>query len=148
MEDIVTADQLFQIVNPAALLGWIILIAGIAFKKAFWRDIIAGQVLPLAFAVVYTCLIIFFWFKTNGGFDTLAHVQMLFTSPWAALAGWVHYLAFDLFIGAHISNRVMDEGLPRLLLVALLPLTFLFGPIGYLCFHIFRLMFRRVGDSA
>ena len=143
-----TADQIFQIANPLALLGWGILVAGIIFKRPFWRDVIAGQIWPIGFSAVYACLILFFWAKTDGGFDSLANVQKLFTYPWAALAGWVHYLAFDLFVGSHIAKRVMDEGLPRLVLIVLLPLTFLFGPIGYLGFHITRLAFRKVSAAA
>jgi hypothetical protein len=139
-----TADQLFQIANPVALLGWIVLIAAVIFKKPLWRDVIAGQAWPTGLAFVYTCLVVFFWGKAEGGFDTLANVQMLFTDPWIVLAGWVHYLAFDLFIGNHIAKRVMEEGLPRLTLIILLPLTFMFGPIGYLGFHITRLALRKV----
>ena len=139
-----TADQVFQIANPVALLGWIILIAGVIFKRNIWRDIFAGQVFPTLLSLVYTCLIVFFWTKAEGGFDALPNVQKLFTYSWAALAGWVHYLAFDLFVGAHISRRVTEEGISRLVLIILLPLTFLFGPIGYLGFHLSRLMFREV----
>jgi hypothetical protein len=144
MEFYVTADQLFQIANPVALLGWIVLIAGVIFKRPHWRDIYAGQVFPTALSLVYSCLIVFFWAKAQGGFDTLPNVQKLFTYPWAALAGWVHYLAFDLFVGAHISRRVMEEGISRLVLVILLPLTFLFGPIGYFGFQLSRLALRKV----
>ena len=68
----------------------------------------------------------------------LENVQKLFTSPWAALAGWIHYLAFDLFMGARIARGIAEQGLPRWPLVLLLPLTFLFGPIGYLAFEIIK----------
>jgi Domain of unknown function (DUF4281) len=148
MEDSVTADLIFQIVNPLALLGWIILTASILLKRPFWRDVIAGQAWPLAFSVVYTCLIIFFFAKADGGFDTLANVQKLFTSPWAALAGWVHYLAFDLLVGAFISKRIMEDGMPRLTLILLLPLTFMFGPIGYLGYQLTRLTLRKVSAAS
>jgi hypothetical protein len=52
----------------------------------------------------------------------------------------VHYLAFDLVIGAAVARKASDEGLPRLLLVPILPLTFLFGPIGWLSFEAVRLI--------
>jgi Domain of unknown function (DUF4281) len=144
MEGFMTADQLFQIANPAALMGWLVLAATIVLKRPFGRDVIVGQAWPIAFAIAYTGLILFFFAKAEGGFDTLANVQKLFTSPWMALAGWIHYLAFDLFVGAHISKRVTEEGLPRLSLIALLPLTFMFGPIGYLGFQLTRLAFSKV----
>ncbi len=142
------ADLLFQIVNPIALLGWIVLAAAVIFKRPLWRDVIVGQAWPAGLALIYCALILFFFAKADGGFDSLANVQKLFASPWAALAGWIHYLAFDLFVGAHISKRVMDEGLPRLTLVVLLPLTFLFGPMGYLGFQLTRLAFRKVSAAA
>lgn len=147
MEDIVSADQLFQIVNPIALVGWIILAVGIVFKKPLWSDVIAGQVFPTALSLVYMTLIIFFWARAEGGFVSLPNVQKLFTYPWAALAGWVHYLAFDLFVGAQISRRVIDEGISRLFLIVLLPLTFLFGPIGYFAFQLTRFGFRKVSAA-
>jgi Domain of unknown function (DUF4281) len=142
-----SADQVFQIANPAALLGWIVLIAAVIFKKPFWRDVIAGQAWPAGLSVLYTCLVILFWGKAEGGFDTLANVQKLFTYPWIVTAGWVHYLAFDLFVGSHIAKRVMEEGLPRFMLIILLPLTFMFGPVGYLGFHITRLALRKVSAA-
>jgi Domain of unknown function (DUF4281) len=148
MEMDMSADQVFQSANLVAVLGWIILIWGVIFKKPVWRELVAGQVWPTALSAVYTCLIIFFFSKAPGGFDSLVHVQLLFTSPWAALAGWLHYLAFDLFMGAYIARRVMEDGLPQLTLVALLPLTFLFGPIGYLGFQAVRLALRNVRIAA
>lgn len=139
-----TADFIFQIANSTALIGWLILAFGIIFNKEAWRETIAGTVIPVGLSGLYTLLIIFFWAKAQGGFDSLPNVQKLFTYQWAALAGWVHYLAFDLFVGSWITKRVIEEGLPRLLLVPLLPLTFLFGPIGYFGFFLARLTFRKV----
>jgi hypothetical protein len=50
----------------------------------------------------------------------------------------VHYLAFDLFVGAWIAAETERAGLSRLLLVPVLPLTFLFGPMGYFLFVVWR----------
>jgi uncharacterized membrane protein YhaH (DUF805 family) len=127
-----TASTVFQMANFAAMLGWLILAAGIIFKRPFWRDVVAGWLWPLALSLLYAVLIGFFFFKADGGFDSLAHVQKLFTYEWAALAGWIHYLAFDLFMGAHVARRLIDAGCSRWWLVAMLPLTFMFGPIGFL----------------
>lgn len=136
---------LFQIANPLALVGWLILIAGIVTNRPLLRDRIAGLAIPLALAIFYTILILAFWWGAEGGFDSLENVQKLFTSPWAALAGWVHYLAYDLFIGALVSRQIMQRGLSRLLLIPILPLAFLFGPIGFLLAQ--ALILSRKGDA-
>ena len=70
-------------------------------------------------------------------------MQQLFTYPWVALVGWVHYLAFDLFIGAMIAREVMQKQMSRLFLIVLLPLTFMFGPTGYFTFMILRVAFAK-----
>ena len=134
---------MFNLANPVALLGWIILGAGVALNKPFLRDVIAGQVWPFGLSALYTILIAAFFFKAEGGFDSLANVQKLFTFPWVALAGWVHYLAFDLFVGATIAREIMRLGISRLFLIVLLPLTFMFGPVGYFAFVVVRTAFAK-----
>ena len=64
--------------------------------------------------------------------------MQLFTQPEIALAGWIHYLAFDLFIGAWEVRTARAERIPFLLVVPCLALTFLFGPAGYLAFTALR----------
>ena len=141
-----SAAALFQIANPLALVGWLLLIAGIATNRPVLRDRIAGLFVPLALAIFYTVLIVSFWWSTEGGFDSLENVQTLFTSPWAALAGWVHYLAYDLAIGAIVSRQIMERGLSRKFLIPILPLAFLFGPIGFLLAQ--ALILSRKGATA
>lgn len=132
-------STLFSIANATVLAGWLVLIAGIVSKRPLLRDRIAGLYIPLALSAVYAVLIIVFWRGTDGGFDSLENVQKLFTSPWAALAGWVHYLAYDLLIGALVSRQIMERGLSRLFLIPILPLAFLFGPIGFVLARILLL---------
>ena len=70
----------------------------------------------------------------SASFSTLAGVKALFTSDVAALAGWVHYLAFDLLIGARLAREERARGVPVWCTVCLtFPLTFLAGPVGFLC---------------
>jgi hypothetical protein len=130
-----TASNLFSAFNMAALLGWLILGAGVFLNRSFLRDTVAGLWLPVLLSAGYAALILLFFGGAEGGFDTLENVQKLFTSPWAALAGWVHYLAFDLWMGSRIARESEALGLPRWPLIGLLPLTFLFGPMGYLAFE-------------
>ena len=48
--------------------------------------------------------------------------------------GWAHYLAFDLFIGGWEVRDAQRHGIPHLLVVPALVLTFLFGPAGWLLY--------------
>jgi hypothetical protein len=64
---------------------------------------------------------------------------MLFQSPWMLLAGWVHYLAFDLFVGAWIARDAENHGVSRWLVIPVMPVTLLFGPMGLVAWLIIRL---------
>ena len=65
-------------------------------------------------------------------------MQKLFADPWLLLAGWVHYLVFDLFLGAWEVRDAQRLRIPHLLVVPCLVLTFLFGPVGLLLYGIVR----------
>ena len=138
-----TPESLFTAANFTAMAGWAVLALGVIFNNALLRDHIAGRVFPALLAAAYTALILLHWAGAQGGFGSLADVASLFANPWLLLAGWVHYLAFDLAIGSAMARKAYDESLPRLVLVPLLPLTFLFGPIGWLGFEAVRLIAAR-----
>ncbi len=129
-------DSLFQSANTLALIGWIVL--ALSPLSPRWSDRISGLAIPLVLSAGYTALILAFWSRAPGGFDSLPNVMQLFTFPEIALAGWVHYLAFDLLIGAWIARIARAEGIHHLLVLPLLALTFLFGPAGYLAFTLLR----------
>lgn len=127
---------LFQLTGPLAVLGWLSLVlAPLAPRLA---DSAANLIIPALLSVAYTALILVNWADAPGGFDSLANVMALFTDPAVALAGWVHYLAFDLFVGAWITRTARREGINHLLVLPCLVLTFLFGPAGFLAFTALR----------
>lgn len=127
---------LFQITGPLAMLGWLALaLSPLAPRLADW---VAALIIPALLSVAYTALILVHWADAPGGFDSLSNVMALFTDPAVALAGWVHYLAFDLFVGAWITRTARAEAIPHLLILPCLVLTFLFGPAGLLAFLILR----------
>ena len=136
-----TPDQLFQLANPLALLGWLVLLASPVVPRA--AQTISAAAIPLLLALAYTGLVLAFWSEAPGGFRTLPEVQALFTHPHIALAGWVHYLAFDLFLGAWAVRTARAEGIPHWAVIPCLVLTFLFGPAGLLAFAILRFILVR-----
>ena len=134
-----TPDALFQLTGPLAMLGWLTLVLAPFAPRI--SDAIATLAIPALLSVGYTALILVHWSDAAGGFDSLANVMLLFTNPAVALAGWVHYLAFDLFVGAWITRTARAERIPHLLILPCLVLTFLFGPAGFLAFIALRAAF-------
>jgi hypothetical protein len=127
-----TLDTLFQLCTTAAMVGWLVLLASpIAPTLA---DRISGLLIPTLLAILYAGLVMAFWTRAQGGFDSLPNVMRLFTNPEIALAGWIHYLAFDLFVGAWEVRTAREERISFILVVPCLLLTFVFGPAGYLAF--------------
>jgi hypothetical protein len=127
-----TLDAIFQLCTTAALAGWVVLLASpIAPTLA---DRVSGLLIPALLAVTYAGLMLAFWSRAEGGFDSLSNVMLLFTKPEIALAGWIHYLAFDLFVGSWEVRTARAERIPLLIVLPCLLLTFLFGPAGYLAF--------------
>lgn len=132
-----TADQIFSIANTVAVLCWILLAV---FPGRRWvTKGVAGTAMPALFAVAYAAIVIAVFPHANGSFSTLAGVTALFSNPWLLLAGWLHYLAFDLLIGTWEARDSVGRGVPRWALVPCLFLTLMFGPAGWLAYRIVRL---------
>jgi hypothetical protein len=140
-------ELIFTSANRFALICWLVL----AFAPA--RD----RVLPWLFylgsgllALTYTLLIIPMMTGiidaaappgSAGGtpdFTSLAGVMSLFDSKGGTTIGWIHYLAFDLFVGMWIARNADRRGIHRLVQIPVLFLTLMFGPIGLLVYLILR----------
>ncbi len=136
-------ETLFSIAGLLAMGGWLTLLASPLTQK--WSQRIGGQLVPLALSFGYVALSLGFASGAEGGFGTLAEVGKLFSRPEALLAGWVHFLAFDLLIGAWICRTAKDERVPFLLVIPCLFLTFLLGPAGFLACSGLRIAVQATG---
>lgn len=138
-------ETVFSIANLTAMIVWIALILA-RFVPALrrWVYPAAGFVVPALLAVAYVVLIVAFWGKgEGGGFSSLAGVAALFSLPEMLLAGWLHYLAFDLFVGGWIARDSTEAKISPFLIAPILFATFMFGPGGYLSYALLRLVVRR-----
>lgn len=133
---------LFSAAGSFAMFGWLLLMLAILFRWPRLRDWGPGLAIPLVLAVLYTALIGIYWWDADGGFNSLDAVRALFQSEGLLLAGWVHYLAYDLFVGAWIARDAAERDLPRGLLIPVLPLAFLFAPAGFLLWIMIRTAHR------
>jgi hypothetical protein len=132
-----TPDQIFSIANSVSVLCWILL-AMFPGRRQVTQGV-AGAALPALFAAGYAVVVFAVFPGATGSFSTLAGVAQLFTNPWLLLAGWLHYLAFDLLIGAWEAQDSVERGVPRWVLVPCLFLTLMFGPAGWLLYRMVRL---------
>ncbi|QDG76812.1 ABA4-like family protein [Labrenzia sp. PHM005] len=131
-----TFEIWFSVAGIAAMLGWLTLLVSPLIPR--WSDRIAGSILPISLSLGYVALVVVPSSSSEGGFGTLAEVIKLFSHEQAALAGWVHFLAFDLFVGAWICRTARAEAISFWLVAPILLLTFMFGPAGLLAFWVVR----------
>jgi|SRR5271165_4827824 len=134
-----TPEQVFSLANTTALLGWLLLV--ILGPRRWVAPLVTGAILPLLFAILYASLLVAHWGDTpGGGFGSLAQVSALFSNRWLLLAGWVHYLAFDLFIGSWQVRDARANNIPHWFVIPCLILTFMLGPTGWLLYFLIRVV--------
>lgn len=122
---------------------WLLLIFAPRWR---WTQRLATFVVPLLLAGMYAALLLHGGRASvagGGGFGSLEQVARLFTSRDLLLAGWIHYLAFDLFTGAWETRDAARLGFSRWLVAPCLVLTFLFGPLGLALYLLLRLVLRK-----
>jgi Domain of unknown function (DUF4281) len=125
-------EALFGIANAMAFLCWLALIF---LPRKPWLRTTIFFIVAFGLCLTYGGIAMTFFFRVEGGgFASIAQVQKLFLSEPVVLAGWIHYLAFDLFVGLWIAKHADMLGVPRIVQAIALIATFMFGPIGLLIY--------------
>lgn len=140
-----TPDQVFSIVNLTALLAWIYLIAVARWTPRAFSVI--RYAIPIFFALVYLSCLLTAEPNEEAGYQSLAQVTAIFTQPWVIVGAWIHYLAFDFFVGCWILARAKAEGIGHGWIVIPMIFTFMLGPIGLLLFLILLGFRKRRGSK-
>ncbi len=136
-------DQIFDYAGMLTMAGWVLLIFVPRWK--YTRHIVQYGIVSVLLSVLYTYLVFF----SGGGdldlsaFNSLEGVVGLFSDPKSVLAGWVHYLAFDLWVGSWEVGDAMNHGINRWFLIPCLLLTFMLGPVGLLLYLVLRAVMTR-----
>ena len=133
-------ETLFLIATRATLPCWLLLIVLPRWK---WSTRLVTIFVPVLLGGLYLVLVWRYFGRSGGGYGALGEVRTLFEHPWMLLAGWVHYLAFDLFVGAWEARDAQRLGIHQLLLMPCLALTLMFGPVGLLAYLILRFALNR-----
>ncbi|MDZ4858168.1 MAG: ABA4-like family protein [Candidatus Hydrogenedentes bacterium] len=134
-------EGIFSACSTLVMAGWLLLVFLPRWKWA--ASLICGVIIPLALGVAYLVLIALYFRGAEGGFGSLADVGTMFRNPGMLLAGWIHYLAFDLFIGSWEVRDAQRLGIHHLLVIPCLFLTFMLGPIGLLAYFVLRVAIKR-----
>lgn len=127
---------LFTIINTSMIFFWGLLI--FLPKSKITQSIISYPYVPLVLSFGY----IFFLGQVpnifQADFSSLEGVLDLFknSTPESAAAGWIHYLAFDFWMGAWILQNAQKNKISHLVIVIPLASTFMLGPFGVLLYVI------------
>jgi len=139
-----TPDQLFQLASAAVLPGWLALATAPLWRS---RAVLVARLVAALLAGLYVSLLLAGLAgegpPPGAGFTSLQGVRLLMTSETALLAGWVHYLVFDLWAGSWQAEDAGSRKVPHLLLLPCLLLTFLAGPTGLLLYLLIRLRLNK-----
>lgn len=130
-----SAAQVFSAANSLALLTWLVLIL---FQRRAWVRSLVVPATVLLLAAAYAVIIGSRWAGSSGGFGSLDAVSQLFSDPWLLLAGWLHYLAFDLLVGRWEAEDAAARDLSPWLAAPCMAATFMFGPAGWLAYLLVR----------
>lgn len=134
--------EMFSIAGMLVMPMWVLMMFLPKWKGT--QVLIKFKIIPILLSLVYAIYI--YQALQIGGmmdFGSLASVKELFTEDNAVLAGWVHYLAFDLLIGMWMLEENSKLNIHQFLLAPCLFATFMFGPLGYLLFTILRTIKKR-----
>lgn len=133
-------ETLFSFFNNGVLPAWILL--AVAPDWRWTQRIVHAFWIPLLLGCAYLLAIL------NGigqgpegaNFFSLEGVMLLFHNPWSALAGWVHFLAFDLFVGAWEVRDARRHQIAHGWVIVCLGFTLMTGPFGLALYAVLRIM--------
>jgi ABA DEFICIENT 4-like len=135
--------RLFDIAGMIAMPGWLLLAIA---PRSRLTPLITACVLPSILAVIYLVLIGENIGSAEGGFsnfNSLAGVKTLFSVDALLLAGWIHYLAFDLFVGSWEVRDARRLGIRHGWVLPCLVLTLMVGPVGLASYWVLRSIHAR-----
>lgn len=124
-------ELVFTVANFSTMPGWLMLLVAPRFKGTDW--VVHSVLMPLLLGVAYALLL----FTDMGGdadMLSLKGVMAIFDKPQTTIAAWIHYLVFDLFVGAWIVRDAERRDMSRLLVAPCLVGTWFFGPVGLMTY--------------
>ena len=110
-----SAETVFSVCSILVLPGWLLLLFLPRWKWTL--SVISAGVIPFCLGLVYLSLVV---------------------SQASAWPEWMHYLAFDLFVGCWEMQDSHKHQIPHAVVVPCLLFTFLLGPVGLVGYLLVR----------
>lgn len=131
-------DQVFQFCSTIVLPAWLLLMIAPGWK---WTSRVVVSITVTILGLCYLYYIAgALKMEDLESFSSLQGIMDLFNSPEAVLAGWIHYLAFDLMVGWFIAFDSQRKGINRFLIIPCLLFSFMMGPVGLLLYLLLRMI--------
>lgn len=125
-------EHIFGLVNLFILPGWLLLLLSPRWR--WTHRLVYTGAYTAVYALAYTVLLVLALPEVSLDFSSLGSVTKLFEHPLMLLAGWVHYLAFDLLIGSWMLKDSQAKGIRHVWMVPVLMLAFYLGPLGFVVY--------------
>jgi hypothetical protein len=136
-------ETLFKAANYAIIPFWLLLI--IAPRWSWTQRLVHGPVVLLLLTPIYAYMLFGYGQVPEGmEFRSLYGVMVGFSVPHIVVAGWIHYLIFDLFVGAWITRDSQRRGVSHFLVIPCVIATLMIGPVGLLFYVLVRFFSKRV----
>lgn len=136
-------ETLFNAATYGVIPFWLALM--LAPRWSWTQRLVHGPVVLLLLTPIYAYMLFGYAPAPEGmNFRSLYGVMVGFSAPHIVVAGWIHYLIFDLFVGAWEVRDAQRRGIPQLLVVPCLIATLMVGPIGLLLYVVVRFFSKQV----
>lgn len=134
-------DALYSLTGMLIIVCWGLVIVH-PDRSSRWITVPKFAV-PTLFGLIYAGIMMAKFFDSGGGYGSIAAVRALFAHDDILLAGWLHYLAYDFFIGVWIAEQADRIGLSRQIQALILVTAFMFPPMGLVLFLATRATIKR-----
>ncbi|WP_341711188.1 ABA4-like family protein [Erythrobacter sp.] len=136
-------DVAFSLANGLAMIMWVALVLLPRWPALLAAILYVGVgLLCMAYAFGLVGILWGVLDPVGGGpsanFSSIEGVRAIFASDGGVTIGWIHYLAFDLFVGLWIARDADAKGFTRWVQAPILLATFMAGPLGLFLWLLIR----------
>ena len=139
-----TYKIIFNIYNTGILIFWLLLL--VFPKSKLTQKMTDFPWIPLVIAFGY----IYFLGTSDSifsvDFSSLSALTEMFqnSNPRGVAAGWLHYLAFDFWVGCWILRDSQKKGVKHAFIIFPMFFTFMLGPVGVIIYTLVLLFQKKL----